>query len=132
MDASTATARALNESDRLAALARERLSDNHALVPTLWWFELRHALVVNERRGWITEQQSGRFLRAIGRLAIMVDSTPDESAVLGLARRHRLTVYDAAYLELALRTALPLATLDAALATAARSEGARVLGDDAD
>jgi predicted nucleic acid-binding protein len=47
---------------------------------------------------------------------------------LTLARRHRLTVYDAAYLELALREALPMATLDEALASAARAEGVSLVG----
>jgi predicted nucleic acid-binding protein len=48
---------------------------------------------------------------------------------MSLARRHRVTVYDAAYLELALREGLPLATLDAALADAARAEGVALLGE---
>jgi predicted nucleic acid-binding protein len=51
-----------------------------------------------------------------------------EHAVLTLARRHRLTVYDAAYLELPLREALPLATLDEALVAAARAEGMPLVG----
>jgi predicted nucleic acid-binding protein len=106
------------------------MKDDDALVPTLWWFELRNALVVNEPRGGITEQQTARFLRDVERLAITIDSTPDESGALTLARRHRLTVYDAAYLELALRNALPRATLDATLATAARSEGVHLLDGD--
>ena len=101
LDASTTIAWALNESDRLAARTWERMKGDQALVPTLWWFELRNALVVNERRGRITEQQTARFLRNVERLAITIDGTPDESGVLILARRHRLTVYDAAYLELA-------------------------------
>ena len=99
-----------------------------AFVPMLWWFEVRNALVLSERRGRIAEPQTARFLREISRLAIMVDRTPDESGVLTLARRHRLTVYDAAYLELALREAAPLATLDAQLAAAARSEAVTVIG----
>jgi predicted nucleic acid-binding protein len=68
-------------------------------------------------------------LRDISRLAVTLDGSPDEREVMALARRHRLTVYDAAYLELALREELPLATLDAALAEAARREGVLVLGD---
>jgi len=59
---------------------------------------------------------------------INVDQMPGEYAVLTLARRHRLTVYDAAYLELALGEASPLATLDEALASAARAEGLSVIG----
>jgi predicted nucleic acid-binding protein len=129
LDAATTIAWALSESDPDAVRARERLKDNQALVPALWWFELRNALIINERRGRITEHQTGRFLRNVERLPIIVDHAPDESGVLGLARRHRLSVYDAAYLELALRTALPVATLDAMLAAAARAEGVSVVGD---
>ena len=59
---------------------------------------------------------------------INVDQMPSEYADLTLARRHRLTAYDAAYLELALGEASPLATLDEALASAARAEGLSVIG----
>ena len=129
LDASTAVAWALDEPNRLAGQAWARIKADRAVVPMLWWFELRNALVVNERRGRITERQTARFLLAVARLAISVDSAPNESGVLSLARRNRLTVYDAAYLELALRAALPLATLDEALAIAARSEGAHLVAD---
>jgi predicted nucleic acid-binding protein len=54
---------------------------------------------------------------------------PNEAQVMGLARRHRLTVYDAAYLELALREGVALATLDGPLAAAAKAEGVPVLGE---
>jgi predicted nucleic acid-binding protein len=67
LDASTTIAWALNESDRLAARTWERMKGDQALVPTLWWFELRNALVVNERRERITEQQTARFLRNVER-----------------------------------------------------------------
>jgi predicted nucleic acid-binding protein len=130
LDASTTVAWALNESDECAAQVRARMKGDYALVPTLWWFELRNALVVNERRGRITERQTARFLSDVERLAITVDRTPDQSGVLTLARRHRLTVYDAAYLELAVRNLLPLATLDQMLAAAARSEAVHLIGDD--
>jgi predicted nucleic acid-binding protein len=128
LDASTTVAWALDESHRWAAQAWTRVRGDPALVPTLWWFELRNALLVNERRGRITERQTARFLRNVERLAITIDNTPDESGVLTLARRHRLTVYDAAYLGLGLREAVPLATLDQALAAAARAEGVSLVG----
>jgi predicted nucleic acid-binding protein len=67
-------------------------------------------------------------LRYLSRLAITVDGAPDAGQVLALARRHRLTVYDAAYLELAVREALPLATLYEALAIAARAEQVPLIG----
>jgi predicted nucleic acid-binding protein len=65
----------------------------------LWWYELRNVLVLGERRGRLTELETARFPRDISRLKITIDSSPDEIRVLTLARRHRLTVYDAAYLD---------------------------------
>jgi predicted nucleic acid-binding protein len=128
LDASAVIAWALREDDPRADLARERARIEDAAVPMLWWFEVRNALIVNERRGRLTEPLTARFLREISRLAVTVDRAPDETALLTLARRHRLTVYDAAYLELALREALPLATLDAQLAAAAQSEAVPLIG----
>ena len=109
-----------------AALARVRIED--AVVPSLWWFEVRNILVVNERRKRITESGTNSFLRELVRLRIRVDREPEESAVLRLARAHRLSVYDAVYLELALREAIPLATLDSELAAAAIAEGTGLIG----
>ena len=83
-----------------------------ALVPSLWWFELRNTLIVSERRGCLTETDTALFLRQIARLPIGGDRSPGEAEVLMLARQHRLTVYDASYLELARREGVPLATLD--------------------
>lgn len=109
-----------------AALARVRLED--AVVPTLWWFEIRNIFVVNERRKRITESGTDRFLRELDRLRVRVDREPAEHAVLWLARTHRLSVYDAAYLELAVRESIPIATLDHKLAAAAIAEGAELVG----
>jgi predicted nucleic acid-binding protein len=128
VDASVAIAWAFNEQQPIAAQARARLRTEEAIVPALWWYELRNVLVLGERRGRLTERDTARFLRNMSRLAISMDSSPSELQVLTLARRHRLTVYDAAYLELAQRQALPLATLDGELATAARTEQVAVIG----
>src|SRR5439155_4820738 len=100
-----------------------QLRSETAAAPILWWFEVRNGLVIAERRRRLNEQQTARALNKLSRLAIRLDQPPDEAEVMTLARRHRLTVYDAAYLELAIREALPLATLDTALADAARAEG---------
>lgn len=129
IDASVVLARPLGDCNSTAELALTRLEQEEALAPAQWWFEVRNVIVVNERRGRITELASTGFLRDLSRLAILLDRSPDEATVMALARRHRLTVYDAAYLELALREGLPLATLDTALAEAARREGVDVLGD---
>ena len=128
VDASIILAWAFQEVDPRASEARERLRGEDATVPSLWWFEVRNGLVMGERRGLLTEGRAARFLRELSRLAITVDGVPDETGVLTLARQRRLTVYDATYLELALRRDLPLATLDGALAVAARAEGSRLIG----
>lgn len=129
LDASAALAWALPEGGPTATAARARIARDEAVVPALWWFELRNGLIVNERRMRITAQETARFLQRVGRLAIVEDRSPDDAAALALARRHRLTVYDAVYLELALREGLPLATLDTALARAATAEGTPLIGE---
>jgi len=130
LDASISAAWAFDEVSAAASQARRRMRRESALAPSLWWFEMRNALIQGERRGRFTETRSARFLRFISRLAITLDRAPDEGRVLALARRHRLTVYDAAYLELAVREALPLATLDAELAAAAQAEQVALIGTD--
>jgi predicted nucleic acid-binding protein len=130
LDASVAAFWAFEDEDHpVAALALERVRTDEARVPSLWWFEVRNTLIVNERRGRLTESDTAAFLRGLARLNVTVDRSPDEADVLMLARRRQLTVYDAAYLELARRERLPLATLEAALATAARAERAPLLGE---
>jgi predicted nucleic acid-binding protein len=128
LDASITLAWVFQEVEPAASEAQERLRREEAVVPSLWWFEVRNGLVMSERRGLLTEQRTGRFLRDLSRTATIVDGIPDEVAVLTLARRRRLTAYDAAYLELAQRRGLPLATLDGALASAARAEGVSLVG----
>ena len=101
----------------------DRLPEDHAVVPALWWFEIRNILVVNERRGRIDSADSDVFLNDLARLPIRIESDSNERLVVALARTHRLTAYDAAYLDLAVRLTAPIATLDRALADAARAEG---------
>ena len=103
-------------------LARIR-PDDAALVPGHWWFEIRNVLLLGERRGRTTPDQTARFLEFMHELPISVALLPDEIAVMDLARAHRLTFYDAAYLELAKREGLALATFDRELLAAARAEG---------
>jgi predicted nucleic acid-binding protein len=129
-DASIAAVWAFRDEDHPRAdLALARLRTDEALVPALWWFEVRNILVVNERRKRITEGETAAFLRSLARLPITLDRTPEENEILRLARMHRLSVYDAAYLELAQRNRAELATLDADLMRAARAEGVPLIGD---
>src|SRR5215210_5063467 len=110
LDASIAIDWALDEGHPTAAAAWERLKDDAALSPTVFWFEVRNALIMAERRGRASEDNSAAFLRRLQRLSITLDTILSEPETMALARRHRLTVYDAAYLELALREGVPLAT----------------------
>jgi predicted nucleic acid-binding protein len=124
LDASVAACWAFDDEDHPgASLAFDRMRAEEGVVPGLWWFEVRNILIVNERRRRIAESGTAAFLSALSRLRIRVDRVPDENGVLRLARAHRLSVYHAAYLELAQREGLPLATLDADLRKAAAGEG---------
>lgn len=113
-----------------AEAAFRRIADETALVPAPLWFELRNLLLMGERRNRLSEVQLAQSLRDVSELPIEEDLDPDESLVLGLARTHRLTVYDAVYLELALRRGVPLATLDNVLIDAARAENVPLVGED--
>lgn len=118
-----------DESDPRADRALRRLRRDEALAPALWWFEVRNILVVNERRQRLTQADSAAFLRDLAHLGISLDRSPDEGEVLRIARAHRLSVYDAAYLELAQRRGVALATLDADLVRAATAEAVPLVGD---
>jgi predicted nucleic acid-binding protein len=123
LDASIAACWAFEDEDHpIATQALARIRADEAIVPSLWWFEVRNTLIVNERRGRIAENDTATFLRLLSRLAVAVDRSPDEGDVLAFARRYRLTVYDASYLELARRQDAPLATIDKDLAKAARHQ----------
>lgn len=94
-----------------------------AIVPNLWHLEVCNVVARSERRGDIDIAQSEGFLAQLENLPIYVDPLTANQAfsrTLGLARNYNLSSYDAAYLELAIREGLPLATLDDALAKAAK------------
>ncbi len=132
LDASIAACWAYDDEDHpVAALALERICADAAMAPSLWWFEVRNTLIVNERRGRLTEADTAIFLRELSRFGVMIDRTPQETAILTFARQHRLTVYDASYLELAQREAIPLATLDNDLRKAAAALGIALIDEEA-
>jgi predicted nucleic acid-binding protein len=116
-----------DENHPLADLALHELRSGSAIVPGIWWYEIRNILVLNERRGRIAPEDSAQFLRDLQQLSIEVDFPRDDTRVLNLTRKHGLTVYDAAYLALAVREHLPLATLDKVLASAAEAAGVPLL-----
>lgn len=120
LDASIAACWAFDDEDHpVAACALDRIRTDEAMAPSLWWFEVRNTLIVSERRGRLTEADTTIFLREMSRFGVIIDRVPEEATILTLARQHRLTVYDASYLELAQREAIPLATLDNDLRKAA-------------
>jgi predicted nucleic acid-binding protein len=101
-------------------------------VPALWPFEVANALLVAERRKRMTLAQSMYFFARLMGLGISINvqssTFPSMDRALSQARKWNLTVYDAAYLELALREGIPLATLDGPLKNAALSAGLPALG----
>ena len=104
-----------------AALATER-----AAVPALWPLEVANVLLMGERRKRSTQAKAAKWLRFLTALPIAVDTQTPALAfdpILALARSHKLTAYDAAYLELAMRLGLPLAARDDALEKAAQAVG---------
>jgi predicted nucleic acid-binding protein len=105
------------------------LLGTYAEVPSLWTFEIANVLAVCERKRRITSAFSEDFLRTLADFDIRVEQAPpvNANALLTLARRYNLTAYDAAYLELARRKSLPLATLDKDLIAAASQEGVVLL-----
>ncbi|MCC6920317.1 MAG: type II toxin-antitoxin system VapC family toxin [Alphaproteobacteria bacterium] len=129
VDASIAVALAIepgsvNDADRATIGARG------GFVAAHWRLEVSNALTVSVRRKRMTEAQRKTALAAFEDLNLQVD--PEGSALafttlVALADKHRLTIYDAAYLELALRKGLPLATLDGDLRKAAKAEGIELL-----
>jgi predicted nucleic acid-binding protein len=124
VDASVAASWLLpDENNPEAMTALDRLKDDEAFVPVLLWFEIRNVLLMSERRQRITSAQTAAALNVLEGLPLQTDNHADSETTLQLARDHRLTVYDAAYLELAVRRRIPLLTFDALLAAAARRLG---------
>jgi predicted nucleic acid-binding protein len=109
----------------------ELLAQNGAWVPSLWSLEVANVLEIGVRRGRHDSTFRDAMLADLSLLPISTDLETDKHAwhaTLQFAHRHRLTLYDAAYLELAHRRRLPLATLDTDLRAAAMAEGVPLLG----
>ena len=119
-----------NEATAAADRVLERLAIETAAVPAIWHLEIANVLALSERRQQITPAASAEFIALLETLIIVVDGETAARAftrVLALAREQRLTAYDAAYLELAMRLGLPLASKDADLCDAAGRLGVSVL-----
>lgn len=128
LDASISAVWALaDEASPIADRAAELLKNDYAFVPSLWWYEVRNLLVVNERRQRMTIHDTHVFLELLSSYPIRTDVIEDEELTLRLARDRQLSFYDAAYLALAKRRQIPIATLDRAVQTAAIAEGIPLL-----
>ncbi len=114
--------------DKTDAL-RDSLVTDLAVVPELWPIEVANVLLVATRRGRLAEDDWRRIFADLRALPIEIDPDTSDQAlqILNLAHRHGISAYDAAYMELALRMHLPLATLDRRLAAACRSAGIGVV-----
>lgn len=107
-----------------------RLAEATAYVPSVWPLEVTNALLAAERRGCLSEAGSLRFLVLLSQLPIRVESegpAKEMKDVLALARAHKLSSYDAAYPDLAMKKGVPLATLDKKLRQAAKAMKLRLL-----
>jgi predicted nucleic acid-binding protein len=121
-----------DESTDLSRSVLESLSHTYAEVPALWLVEVANVLAINERKSRINTALSDEFLTSLSGLDIRVDQREprvDGTDLLPLVRRYGLTAYDAAYLELAKRKGLPLATFDKDLIRVAPQEGVALVGD---
>jgi len=127
LDSSVSLAWALDDEQELGpALLAQVAAVDSAIVPVHWILEVTNALRMAVKRRRLEPGQPAQVLERIRNQPIEIDPETVERAwidIPALADVHGLTTYDAAYLELALRLGLPLATLDQALARAARSAG---------
>ena len=120
-----------DESNKYADIVLDNLQNSSAVVPFVWPLEVANVLLVAERRKRLTEADSMRFLTLLNQLPITVEEGHSENMmlrILSLAREHRLSSYDASYLDLAMRKGLPIATLDKGLRAAAQKTKVRIFG----
>ena len=120
----------VDENNTYANQILDRMTEDHAIVPQIWSLEIANTFLVAERRGRMTSEQTKVALSLLQTLPIEVDPYTDTqalSATLELARHQGIAAYDAAYLELALRRNLALATNDRKLTEAAYRAGVNLL-----
>jgi predicted nucleic acid-binding protein len=114
-----------------ASKVLDALKKDKARVPTTWGLEVANVIARAEAKALVTEARSEAFLEMLVGVDIVADAatfTHALSGTLQLARRYKLSSYDASYLELALRLGMPLATLDQDLLKAAKKAGVKKFG----
>lgn len=132
LDSSVALAWALPDemSGRAERLLTRASRGSVFWVPALWWYEVANALTLAQRRQRLAGADRARIIELYGMLSLQTDGALDVNSMWrfhALAEEHALSAYDAAYLELALRRGLGLATFDRHLVRAARRAGVRII-----
>jgi len=119
-----------DEADKYADSILDMLASAEAVVPSIWALEVANVLLVGERRNRLKEADTARFIELLRELPISVDNETSDHAmreILSIGREQGLSSYDAAYLELAMRHGLALATRDTALRKAAKKSGVKLI-----
>lgn len=118
-----------DERSRYTDAVLEALAAAEAKAPAIWPLEAGNVLLSAERRGRLTPADVSRLLQIIRRLPITVEQEPPQrmlTEIIALAQAQQLSTYDASYLDLAMRSGLPIATMDKALVKAAKKCGVPV------
>lgn len=113
-----------DERNSYSEAALNALMKQKAVVPSLWWYETRNLLIINEHRGRIRTEDTNTFLQEFDKLPISTDQDAQKDIIIKLARKGSLSIHEASYLELSLRLGCPLATLNKKLAHVSFQEGA--------
>jgi len=108
----------------------DSLENTTAIVPSIWPLEVGNILLVAERKKRLNTTASNKFLELLSELPIIVDQEPPERMIREiflLARKYKLSTYDASYLDLAIKRELPIATLDGRLLEAAKKNHVKIV-----
>lgn len=119
-----------DEVDKASSVVLNLLADGNAIVPALWPYEVANVLAVAEKRGRLPAADSFKILRQLFSLNIQIEPATQPEVlqmILSLTKEHQLSAYDGAYLELAIRLGLPLASRDDELVRAAQGCGIKLL-----
>ena len=112
-----------DQSNKYTEAVLNKLQTSEACAPSIWPLQVGNVLLVAERKKLLSKADVTRFLSLVRDLPITVDQESADrmlTEILGLAREHHLSTYDASYLDLAMRLGVPLATQDKALSAAAK------------
>jgi predicted nucleic acid-binding protein len=112
-----------NEANKYSDIVLDSLEYSVAAVPSIWLLEVVNVLLVAERRKRLSEADSTRFIELLNQLPIVVEHDLYENKMgdfMSMGRKYNLSSYDASYIELAMRSGLPLATLDKSLRSACK------------